>query len=280
MDHRAIAKLSAELIIRYYENDYMPFLEHMDDNAFWYGPAEGQFLRGRENMIRVWNRESHTLTFTMGNLQTTAISSHSSFCDVVLTYTVVTHYPDGHDLSVLQRLLLTWCERLRLGEDGKKHHTQHILVCHIANLHGKREDDVIYAKELDPIYQGSMAMPHRGDFIRFHGADQSEYYFISDTILYIEGDAAKKRSVIHAQTGDTAVRISLSEIETRYPKLFLRCHQSYLVNPNYIRHVRRFCLVLANGTELPIPEKKYTAFKAQLKALVSQHPGTAPEEAP
>ena len=54
MNQQQIADRSAELIMRYYDNDYMPFLESMDDDALWYGPAEGQFLRGRETMIRVW----------------------------------------------------------------------------------------------------------------------------------------------------------------------------------------------------------------------------------
>lgn len=60
MNQQMIADLSAELIMKYYDNDYMPFLEAMDD-ALWYGPAEGQFLRGREKMIEVWKAEEHSL---------------------------------------------------------------------------------------------------------------------------------------------------------------------------------------------------------------------------
>ena len=42
MNQHHIANLSAELIMKYYDNDYMPFLNAMDDDALWYGPAEGQ----------------------------------------------------------------------------------------------------------------------------------------------------------------------------------------------------------------------------------------------
>ena len=49
--------------------------------------------------------------------------------------------------------------------------------------------------------------------------------------------------------------------EKQYGDLLLRCHQSYLVNPGYIRNIRRFKLTLSDGTQLPIPEKKYTAFR-------------------
>ena len=86
MNQQHIADLSAELIIKYYENDYMPFLSHMDDDALWYGPAEGQFLRGRERMIEVWNAEEHSLKFSLGNIEEVHISSHPSYCDVRLRF--------------------------------------------------------------------------------------------------------------------------------------------------------------------------------------------------
>ena len=65
VNHQQIADLSAELIIRYYYNDYLPFLQNMDDDALWYGPAEGQFLFGRERMLAVWQAEEHPLRFTI-----------------------------------------------------------------------------------------------------------------------------------------------------------------------------------------------------------------------
>ena len=270
MNLHEISERSAELIIKYYENDYMPFLLAMDDDARWYGPAGGQYLRGRENMIDTWKKEDHSLTFTMGNLHTEVVSSHHSFCDVTLQFSVVTHYPDGHDLSVLQRILLTWCERTCADGKGEKYKEQRILVCHIANLHGKSEDDVIYAKEAHPVLIPAGAMPHRSDFIHFHSSDKSEHYFHSDTVTYIEADSAKKRCVIHAKTGDVTVQGTLGDVEKRYPGLFLRCHQSYLINPNYARRVRRFFVTLADGTELPVPEKKYTAFRAALSRAVGK----------
>ena len=267
MNLRKISELSADLIIRYYENDYMPFLLCMDEEALWYGPAEGQFLRGRQTMIDTWKKEDHSLAFTLGNLQTEVVSSHPSFCDVILLFTVVTHYPDGHDLSVLQRILLTWCERTR-GDSGAKRREQSILCCHIANLHAKSEDDVIYAKEAHPVLISGNSMPHRSDFIHFHSSDKSEHYFHSDTVTYIESDSAKKHCVIHAKTGDVTVQAGIGDIERRFPGLFVRCHQSYLVNPNYIRTIRRFTVTLADGTKLPVPEKKYTAFRAAVAALL------------
>ena len=51
MNQQEIADLSADIIMRYYENDVTPFLSSMDEDALWYGPAEGQFIRGRAKMF-------------------------------------------------------------------------------------------------------------------------------------------------------------------------------------------------------------------------------------
>ncbi len=268
MNQQQIADRSAELIMRYYDNDYMPFLESMDDDALWYGPAEGQFLRGRETMIRVWQAEDHPLRFTMGNLKVVHTSAHPSHCHVMLTYSVVTHYPDGHDLSVYQRLLMCWCERKETDENGEAHKVPRILVCHISNPHGKHEDDVIYPTNFSQVYAGAGALPQRGERIHFHGTDRSDYFFLSDSIYWIEAAANGKHSVLHTAGGETPVMMSVSSIEKSFGRLFLRCHQSYLVNPHYLRSIRRFELTLTDDTALPIPEKKYTAFrKAALEAL-------------
>ena len=262
MNQQQIADLSAELIMKYYENDYMPFLDAMDDDALWYGPAEGQFLHGREKMIEVWNAEEHSLSFSVGNIEVMHTSAHPSFCDVMLSYLVTTHYPDHHDITLYQRLLLTWCERTVTDEVGNREKIARILLCHISNPYTMHEEDTIYPKNFHQIYYSSPSFRQNGDRIHFHGLDRSDYFFLSDTVVYIEAAHESRHSILHIVDGEAVeVMTSISALEKRYGQLFLRCHQSYLVNPVYIQNIRRFKLTLSDGTELPIPEKKYTAFR-------------------
>lgn len=260
MNQQHIADLSAELIMKYYDNDYMPFLSHMDDDALWYGPAEGQFLHGRETMIGVWNAEEHSLRFTLGNMEVMHTSSHPSFCDVMLSYHVTTHYPDDHDITLYQRLLMTWCERLVEDEKGNKEKLPRILLCHISNPHSKHDDDVIYPNNFHEVYHSEITQAG-GKRIHFHGLDRSDYFFLSDTIIRIEAAHGGKHSILVTTEETVEVMATISQLEKQYGRLFLRCHQSYLVNPLYIRNIRRFKLLLTDGAELPIPEKKYTAFR-------------------
>ena len=261
MNQQQIADLSAELIMKYYDNDYMPFLDHMDDNALWYGPADGQFIHGRETMIRIWNAEEHSLQFTLGNMEVTHISSHPSFCDVMLGFTVTTHYPESEDITLNQRILMTWCERTLEDEDGSKTKEPRILVCHISNPHEKHDDDVIYPNRFHEVFHNAYIKPLHGRRIHFHGMDRSDYFVLSDTIIRIEAAHGGKHSIVITTDGEIEVASTISMLEKRYGKLFLRCHQSYLVNPEYITNIRRFKVTLSDGVELPIPEKKYTAFR-------------------
>ena len=262
MNQQQIADLSAELILKYYDNDYMPFLNHMDDEALWYGPAEGQFLQGREAMIRVWNAEEHSLKFSLGNMEVTHITANPSFCDVLLSYPVTTHYPGNRDITLSQRILLTWCERVVTDQNGGKTKEPRILVCHIANLHAKHADDFIYPNKFHEVYPEHAEPPH-GKRIHFHGWDRSDYFVLSDTILYISAAHGSKHSEVHTTDGTIEVAASVSALAKQYGRLFLRCHHSHLVNPDYIQNIRRFKVTLSDGTELPIPEKKYTAFREQ-----------------
>ena len=252
MNQQEIADLSADIIMRYYENDVTPFLSSMDEDALWYGPAEGQFIRGRAKMFEAWDQEDHNLTFTMGNLVVTHISGHPSTCEVMLTYTVV-----------FQRLQLSWCMRTVVDAQGNRSRVPRILVCHISNPHAKHADDAIYGVHFNQIYSDGVILPHKSERIHLHGADKSDCFFLSDSIQWIESTKGGKHSVVHTPNGTGAVRTPISKLNRSYSHLFLRCRTSYLVNPNYIRSIRRFSVTMTDGAELPIPERKYTAFRKQ-----------------
>lgn len=271
MNQRTIAELTAELILRYYENDPWPFLEHFDDEGLWYGPAEGQYIKGRTPMLDIWSHDEHNLTFTVGDMKVESNSAGPSSCNVMLSYPVVTHYPDGEDISVNQRLLLCWGNRSVIDENGKRTKQPRILVCHISNPHPKHEDDVIYPKRFRQVYSQRGVIPHKGERLHFRGVDRSDYFYLSDSILYIETDEGGMHSILH--TADESIKIldKVIDLAKVCPHLFLRCHQSYLVNPNYIRNIRRFELRLTSGVVLPVPEKKYTAFREQVTRLLKNN---------
>ena len=266
MKKQEITDLSIELLLRYYDNDVSLLLDCVDDDVLWYGPAEGQFLRGRAAMSAAWAAENNPLTFTVDNLKTTTVSSGASLCIVAMTYSVTTHYPSGNDLPINQRLVLTW--RARPGRDRRSRYAR-IVCCDVTNPHPKSPEDAIYPVHFEQVYSGFAAAGGKSERLHFHGVGGAEYYLFSDSILWGDSCAKGLRCMLHLADGSTAeVALSVREIVAAYLALFLRCHASHFINPNYVKSLRRFTVTMLGGAELPVPEKSYTAFKRAMNAFV------------
>ena len=82
--------------------------------------------------------------------------------------------------------------------------------------------------------------------------------------MWIEAADEGRHSKVHTREQLINCMDRLSFFEEKYPGIFLCPHVSYLVNPHYIKSLRRFELALWDGTVLPVPEKKYTALKNAL----------------
>ncbi len=268
MNRRAIENLSTEILLRYYDNDVSMFLEYLDDHVLWYGPAERQFLRGKDAMVAAWASENNPLTFTIGNLKTELISPGPSLCIVIMLFYVVTHYPSGNDLMLNQRIALTWYERTVTDGQGRRSGQPRILLCDITNPHPQSMDDRIYPVHSEHVFTGFTTAPSTGERLHFHGYGNTEYYLLSSSVMWGDSCANGQRCLLHLTDGTTAeITMSVRDVVAAHPKLFLRCHSSHFINPKFVKSLRRFTVTMTDGSELPIPEKTYTAFKRDLNAF-------------
>lgn len=258
MKVKEMVDMTNDIVQKYYKNDIQPFLNHVDERVLWYGPAKGQFLSGRQAVLNAWAGEKHSLTFTLGNVRLDHISSHSSYCEVMMSFPVTTHYPEGDQVTMDQIIHITWCER---KIDGIK--VPRMLVIHISDLYNKHESDNIYPVHFNEVYKGYMPVigTENSKHIYFHGTDAADLYLIPDTIIYAESIDYGRHSMLHTINGSFRASISTTALEKEHPEFLLRCHKCHLVNPAHIISISRFKVGLSNGKELPIPEKKYTAFK-------------------
>ena len=254
---------SIYIITQYYKNDLEPFFDSISDDVVWLGPAERQMIHGKQELLQAFAREENNLTFTMGSIMAMCISPHSHVKEVLLRYDVYTHYPSGTTHRHDQRLHYTWRER-RVRTDTGWESRPEIVMLHISNLWKYDSRDTIYPVHYEamPVPAELLTRPER--YVTVKAADMSVHRISADRILYIETvkDTAKVR--VHTADGTLTVNGALPEFEEKDPGLFLRIHASYLINPAHVRQVRRFAVTLSDGTELPIPEKKYTKIKKLL----------------
>ena len=60
---------------------------------------------------------------------------------------------------------------------------------------------------------------------------------------------------------------SIKELAQQTQDCFVMTHRSYLVNPQYITAIRRYAITMRDGTELPVPRKKYDEIRRQILSV-------------
>ena len=86
-------------------------------------------------------------------------------------------------------------------------------------------------------------------------------------VLYVE--AKGKNSLVHASGGSFSVRMLLSEVQEQLPGSFVRAHRGFLVSTARITGMRRFELVLTDGTEIPVPARRYAEVRREIALRVT-----------
>jgi len=104
-------------------------------------------------------------------------------------------------------------------------------------------------------------------------------YIPFGSILYIESEMRGAR--IFTDRGALTVSESLSSIERRLDSRFIKCHQSFTVNVNFVRmyicdpaDVNYACLELSNGDRIPVSVRK----QKQTKSFFAQYCSNLPHE--
>ncbi len=81
---------------------------------------------------------------------------------------------------------------------------------------------------------------------------------VSD-IIYLESN--KHELILYMNDGEQHVWMKLEEMMSRLPDGFLRIHQSFAVNANYIQKFGAMNVILRNGKELSVSRSRYKKAK-------------------
>lgn len=101
----------------------------------------------------------------------------------------------------------------------------------------------------------------RHDAILFSYKGVSEKVRLKD-ILFVESN--KRKIIVYEAERQIKAYEKLDEIHEELPVNFVRCHQSYIVNLDYVRHLNEGCFLLYGGMEVPVSKGRYNASKKEL----------------
>lgn len=269
MNKTEIMRDSIRIITEYYESNLEPYFGAITDDVLWIGPREGQILHGKDRIIRAWGSQKTDLRFTMGSIECNCLAIGSSVLEVLLEYQVFTHFPGDETDEHHQRLHLSWGLQRADGKQVPK-----IFMIHLSNIAGQEtsassQEVRIYASSLqdsrrDSVHSLSKPEAYHPRIVYGKGRQGAVYRFSSDRVLYIESANRSRHTVIHTLDGDYDSTERLSAFAERFGDTMLRAHASFLINPLFVQSLERFHLTMTDGTEIPVPEKKYSLFRKQL----------------
>lgn len=165
---------SIHIITEYYNNNLQPFFDHLSEDVLWIGPAEGQELRGRENVISTFSSEPQELTFTMGPIRAVCVSPNEVTHEIILQYEIYTHYPNGNTDFHNQRIQYSWYENGVQTKNGFDLHWE-IAMLHVSNAWYYDIHDTIYPLHYKMVDQH---MYDSCDYFVFLNAKDNSYNMI------------------------------------------------------------------------------------------------------
>lgn len=117
------------------------------------------------------------------------------------------------------------------------------------------------AERLGPAIRKALEEQARDDTLCFRTREGLRFARCRD-ILYLERVLHKTRLQLRHE--DCLTTATPAELLSRSVGRFLRCHQSYWVNLDYIQSLRSDSLVLTDGTCIPVTRSYRKALRAQL----------------
>ena len=135
-------------------------------------------------------------------------------------------------------------------------------MVHISNPIEQHKDDFIYPIHYNEVYKNSNKTVQEPR-ISLRGEDNSFHVLSISSIVWAES-TLDQHCLVHLRNKTIKVKTTVSEIEKLTRGFLVRVHSGYIVNPKDVVSIWRFRVSLSDGSVIPIPEKKYTAVKAQL----------------
>ena len=103
-----------------------------------------------------------------------------------------------------------------------------------------------------------------------------EYVFVegkvslnTEDIIYIE--TSKHKNTFYTKEETYSIYKKLSEIEVELKDFgFVRIHQSFLVNMQYVEKISSYIMTLTTGQELSVPKARYPQVKKEYQQYLEE----------
>ena len=254
---------TVEAMLGFYNGDFDKFLEFLDENVIWYGPKQGQYVVGKENVKDVVCKKREGHSYRVENVQTKLISYTPSIYSIVVTYLLHCCRPDGTVKTVFQHVIAN-------GQKIRDRNGEPFWRCpfiHVSNAEQKAKTTGLSDAGLSE--QQKLLLNRDAPRLVLPGDNYTTVYIREDSIKYIVGGKGVM-SYVYTNGGVYLVRRLLKQIYDCLPDYYYRCHSSYIVNLNHVLYLSSSKITLTDSTEIPISTKRYAQIKEDIGEWMSR----------
>lgn len=251
----------------YYNHNYKMFFEYLDEGVIWYGPREGQYIVGKENLVNSIVAQKRDTKFSVENIKSQLISCAANVHTVVLNYNLKAVYKNGSTRVYHQRVVVN-------GQKFRDHDGKIFWRCpfiQVSNIMPSTDKDrfSLYVGENTVAVNGEKSDTSR---IVFNSENHSKVYIIADSIKYVVGGKGVL-SYIHTDDNVYLVRHLLKDVVEKLPGHFYRCHSSYIVNLKKVLYLSSHIITLSDKTEIPVSSKRHSEIKDDISRFMLHNNG-------
>lgn len=235
-------RLSQFFMEQFYMRTLKNILPLLHPHVVWIGTAQQQYFQGYQEVTDQMAAAASAPVCHLYQPDFQLIDCDVNTCTVAGQYLAETEPNSGEILTALLRVTFIW----KLVGSACQ-----IIHIHISNPLECQEPD-----EALPRHTGRSTLT-------FYGRNAETFFLQPDEIYYAE--ALNINCAIHCSHKSLVACQPMARLIQILPQYFVRIHRSYIVNPHHIIEIRRCCVVMVNGDQLPIPEKKYSQIRKCLK---------------
>lgn len=259
-----ITELTQECLARFWQLDPEFVINYFDRDILWIGSAQSQYTEGYEETARDFRgimkelKPCHLL-----RQEFSIVQNAGNTCTIAGRYLTTVDDEVGFFLQVQQRCTFVW----ELTEDGPR-----IRHCHISNPMGELQ---LARDEKFPNVLGQMSKKYwtyrlraAQDERRIVVTDRHEvvHFLLPAEVVY--ANANGRHSVIHT-TSDREIdaRMSITGFLAAAGEGFTAVHRSYALNDAYISRIRKYEIIMVDGSRIPVPERRYKEIRETLAGV-------------
>ena len=246
-------------VISYYNHDYEVFLNYLDEAVIWFGPREGEYIVGKNNIRNALEKVNKKVKFKVEEVQTKLFPFSVNIYCVIVNFKLYVFKPDGSVKEHIQRI--TFNGRRCKDTDGRVFwRCPYIEVSNIIPKHERSRGILTVTRTLND---------DENEALFFNGENHTTVVLHRAAIKYIEGGKGVF-SYIHTDDDVIKVHHLLKDLEEILPNDFYRCHSSFIVNVKRISCMSSSSLTLNDGSSIPIPLKKSRVIINEIKELINK----------